>query len=213
MNDQLVGTGPAKLSGSLSHCAGTFAEKVLARRQLDAGGRLLHVVTDQAEQQVVVKAFGQLDGCFFWQPPKRKPTAFAKSLSRAFRTHWSTTGPDSFRSRPEEKLEIFKTGGSKHHMCLLDAERCIEAEMSGEVILNPDMQIAQEFDVQMLNPDLKACGTFSWRWMILFVLLELVWHTGGRLFLSTLSSTLKPGTFHGGSSWWGSTARFLLPWV
>lgn len=109
---------------------------------------------------------------FFWQPPKRKPTAFAKSLSRAFRTHWSTTGPDSFRSRPEEKLEIFKTGGSKHHICLLDAERRIEAEMSGEVILNPDMQIAQEFDVQMLNPDEESL------WDIFLALDDLVCFAG-----------------------------------
>lgn len=56
---------------------GTLAEEVLAKRRLNAGGRLLHVLTDQndqnSEERVVVKAFQDLEGCFFWQPPRGNP--------------------------------------------------------------------------------------------------------------------------------------------
>lgn len=181
---------------------GTLAEKVLAKRRLNAGGRLLHVLTDQndqnSEERVVVKAFQDLEGCFFWQPPKRKSTAFAQRLRRAFRTHWSSTGPDSFELKPKETLEILMTGGRMHHIRLFDAKGCIEAEMSGEIVLKPDMQLAQDFDVQVMNPDLKSCGTFSLRWMILSILLLLLWHTVRQVVSIHFELHAETGDF----PWW-----------
>eukprot|EP00435_Cladocopium_sp_Y103_P044935 s2865_g12.t1 len=177
---------------------GSLAEELLAKRRLNAGGRLLHVLTDQAEDRVVVKAFQDLEGCFFWQPPRRKSTAFAQRLSRAFRTHWSSTGPDSFRLMPNESLEILKTGGRMHHIRLFDAKGCVEAEMSGEIVLKPDMQLAQEFDVQVMNPDLKSCGTFSLRWMFLSILLLLLWHTARAVVSIHFERHAETGDF----PWW-----------
>ena len=177
---------------------GTLAEEVLAKRRLNAGGRLLHVLTPNAESRVVVKAFQDLEGCFFWQPPKRKSTAFAQRLGRAFRTHWSSTGPDSFEVMPKETLEILMTGGRMHHIRLLDANGCVEAEMSGEVVLKPDMQLAENFDVQVMNPDLKSCGTFSLRWMTLSILLLLLWHTLRQVVSIHFERHAETGDF----PWW-----------
>ena len=121
--------------GYRDHCLivvgpGTRAEEVLAKRRLDAGGRLLHVLTDDGRGgRVLVRAFEDLEGCFLWQPPKRKSTNFAKRFGGStFRTYWSTTGPDSFRLEADETLDILRTDGRMHHIRLLDREGRIEAE-------------------------------------------------------------------------------------
>ncbi|CAK8995869.1 unnamed protein product [Durusdinium trenchii] len=191
--------------GYRDHCLivvgpGTRAEEVLAKRRLDAGGRLLHVLTDDGRGgRVLVRAFEDLEGCFLWQPPKRKSTNFAKRFGGStFRTYWSTTGPDSFRLEADETLDILRTDGRMHHIRLLDREGRIEAEMSGEVILNPDMQVAQEFDVQVINPDLKACGTFSLRYMMLSFVLLLLWHTARGVVSIHFERHAENGDF----PWW-----------
>ena len=94
-------------------------------------------------------------------------------------------GPDAMALQSNQRLQIFKAGGGLRHLRILDEEGNIEAAMSGEVILNPDLILAKQLDVEVVNVDLQPCGMFSWRYLLFAVMLVLPCHT-----LRWIASTL-----------------------
>ena len=141
------------------HCliivgSGSAAELLLARRRLRAGGRLVHLqIAGQEDKRLHVSAFDDLE-CFWWFPPRGTSSDFGKRLGVVtFHTRWTTTGVASIHLRDDQQVQIFRASGKMRHVRILSAENNIEVEISGEVILNPDLQTAATLDVEVADPD------------------------------------------------------------
>ncbi|CAE7505063.1 unnamed protein product [Symbiodinium sp. CCMP2456] len=142
------------------HClivvgGGTAAEETLCKRRLAVGGAgsvLLMAASEGSHDEL------------------------RQTPGSVVRTYWTKTGPDAVELQAQQQLVIFRAAGKMRHVQILDNEWGVQAEMSGYVVLNPDMELAQELDVEVKDPDLMACGTFSWRHMLLSMALLLVWH-------------------------------------
>ncbi|CAE7590622.1 unnamed protein product [Symbiodinium natans] len=167
------------------HCliivgSGGETDELLARRRIAAGGRLVHVLTRGVDdERVSIFATDRLSSCFFWLPPQAETSSFGKRLGPSFRTYWSKTGPDAVRLGERQTLQIYMQYGPEEHsqhIRILDQEDSAVVEISGHVVLNPDMKVAQELCVDVANLELKACGTFTWRYVLLSMTLLFVWH-------------------------------------
>ncbi|CAE7684580.1 unnamed protein product [Symbiodinium sp. CCMP2456] len=128
------------------------------------------------DDRVSVLAFEELDTCFFWQPPQMQTSKFGKRLGPSFRTYWSKTGPDAVELLDSQRLQIYMVGGQMRHLRILESSDSIAAEVSGFVVRNVDAEMARELSVDVASQDLKACGTFSFRYMVLSTLILLAWH-------------------------------------
>ncbi|CAE7628879.1 unnamed protein product, partial [Symbiodinium necroappetens] len=105
------------------------------------------------------------------------PTSeFGKRLGPSFRTYWSRTGPDTVELLEGQRLQIYVVEGQMRHVRILNRNGSVGAEASGQVVRNPDADLARKLDVEVVNQDLKACGTFSFRHMLLSSLILLAWH-------------------------------------
>ena len=135
------------------HCliivgSGGETDELLARRRIAAGGRLVHVLTRGVDdERVSIFATDRLSSCFFWLPPQAETSSFGKRLGPSFRTYWSKTGPDAVRLGERQTLQIYMQYGPEEHsqhIRILDQEDSAVVEISGHVVLNPDMKVAQE---------------------------------------------------------------------
>ena len=165
------------------HClivigCGSEAEEFLVRRRLAAGGRLIHVLTHGPDDdRVEISQMPSLEGCFLWHPPRGPLTKFGMRFGPSGSRYWTRTGPNAVELLDHQKMNIFFTSdcNEMQHVRILDEEGSVDADMSGAVVLNPDLQLAAELDVEVANPDLRPAGTFSWRFMLLSSLLLLPW--------------------------------------
>ncbi|CAK9083633.1 Uncharacterized protein SCF082_LOCUS39695, partial [Durusdinium trenchii] len=192
---------PASLGRLRDHCLiivgdGGEAEEVLAQRRWAAGGRLVHFLVPDEQ---VRREEGMEEVVFAWQPPcDLKPSSFGRNLGPSFRTYWTTSGPDCVEVAPNQTLYIY---GEDTRLVQLVENGRILAEMSGHVIWKPDMTTATSMDVQVEDPELRASGTFSWRYVLSSMALLFLWHVlrwGISIHLEQAAAL--PG--HLGPPWW-----------
>ncbi|CAE7585167.1 unnamed protein product [Symbiodinium sp. CCMP2456] len=140
---------------------GGAADELLARRRLAAGGRLVHISTGGlGDERVKVAAFSLQEAFFSWLPPPPHwaVSLLGKRLGARSRGYWTKSGPDAFDLPPTHSLQIVKTEGSLRHIYIIDSGANIQAELSGQVVLNPTLQQAQDWDVTVVDPYLKPFG-------------------------------------------------------
>mmetsp|Transcript_104882 Transcript_104882/g.249704 ORF Transcript_104882/g.249704 Transcript_104882/m.249704 type:complete len:676 (+) Transcript_104882:52-2079(+) len=169
------------------HClivlgSGLEAEELLLRRRLGAGGRAVHILTEgPSDARVEISRNRMLEGCFFWHPPTWGPvTDFGRRFGPSEHRYWSHTGLMAVALRRDQKAQIYVSSEDSEkmsHLRILDSEGSVEAELSGEIVVNPEMEVARELEVGVVNPELKPAGTFSWRFMLLTGLFLLPWHS------------------------------------
>jgi len=160
---------------------GGKADEILSKRRLEAGGRLAHFLTDGPDDSRVVLRGGD-DGAqydfFTWQPPKAnmRISRFAQQLGAKRRTFWTKIGPDGVELGQEHHLTIgLGVTGKPRHVTLTDEDGNIIVEMSGEVVVDPDVKTAESLPVEVKNTELKAFGVFSWRFALPSMLFHLLW--------------------------------------
>ena len=112
-----------------------------------------------------------------WLPPEARHgiSALGGRLGACPRKYWTKTGPDAIELQQSHRLTIQKQDGKLRHICITNERGHVEVEMSGEVILNPDMALAESFDVCVENPDLQPFGTLcSWQALTAATLAQLL---------------------------------------
>ncbi|CAK9030031.1 Uncharacterized protein SCF082_LOCUS19055 [Durusdinium trenchii] len=123
---------------------------------------------------------------FTWQPPssKMQVSNFAQRLQGRRRTFWTKNGPDGVELEEGHRLSINAgVDGKKRHVSLSDAEGNVLVSMSGEVVLDVDEDTAKNLAVEVRNTEINAFGSFSWRFVRLAMLIQLVWQVS-KLYLS-----------------------------
>eukprot|EP00435_Cladocopium_sp_Y103_P046851 s1389_g13.t1 len=160
---------------------GRAADELLCRRRLKAGGRLAHFLFLSEDQ---VKISGEEpDVIFAWQPLYGAPcSSLQRKLGPSMETFATKTGPDCIALQPEQILEIFTRHGRMRLVRLVESGRVL-LEMSGEVILKPDEDLAKNLDIEVEDPELRAFGTYSKRSLSLLLPAMLIWHVI-KLFVS-----------------------------
>ncbi|CAE7771927.1 unnamed protein product [Symbiodinium sp. CCMP2592] len=101
----------------------------------------------------------------------------------------------------DQKAQIYVSSEDSeqmNHVRILDSEGSIEAELSGEILVNPEEKVARELSVEVQNPELKPAGTFSWRFMLLTGLCLLPWHCAKWL----ASASCELSALEGQLPWW-----------
>ena len=143
---------------------GEDADAVLAKRRLEAGGRLCHILTRGiGDPRVKVQKFSN-DGRFYWQPPAFcKISPFGKQLGGTVSQAWTKTGPDGIVLPDDHKLVVANIDDSLQRVHMFNGEGEVVMEMTGWVVLCPTMQIATTASVEVQNMHMKAMGTFSGR--------------------------------------------------
>jgi len=152
---------------------GGEADEVLAQRRLRAGGRLLHIQT-QADSQVEVLTNGFEDVANAWQPPVGEISSFGRRLGAKPLRRRTKTGPDAVELK-DNLLKIFKHDGALRHVQMLDSFLDVQMEVSGQVVLNPDLETARMFPVEVFEEDMKAFGTLSWGHLLPSFALAFCW--------------------------------------
>ncbi len=143
---------------------GEDADAVLAKRRLEAGGRLCHILTrGVGDPRVKVQIFSN-DGGFYWQPHAFcKMSPFGKRLGGTIAQAWTKTGPDGIVLPDDHKLVIAQIDDTLQRVHMFNGEGEVVMEMTGWVVLCPTMQIAATASVEVQNMHMKAMGTFSGR--------------------------------------------------
>ena len=159
---------------------GGKADEALARRRLEAGGRLAHFLVQPDDHRVILEAedIGSKADFFTWQPPKAHMgiSAFAKKFQGKPRTFWTKRGPDGIELAPNHRIKIrFSVAGEPRHVSVMDEHGIILIEMSGQVVVDPDMRTAETLQVDVHNTEVNAFGSFSWRFVRLSLLFHFLW--------------------------------------
>ena len=143
---------------------GEDADAVLAKRRLEAGGRLCHILTRGiGDPRVKVQKFSN-DGRFYWQPPAFcKISPFGKRLGGTMSQAWTKTGPDGIVLPDDHKLVVANIDDSLQRVHMFNGEGEVVMEMTGWVVLCPTMHIATTASVEVQDMHMKAMGTFSGR--------------------------------------------------
>lgn len=118
---------------------------------------------------------------FTWQPPKGTMgiSSFAAKFQAKPRTFWTKNGPDGIELGETHCLTVrYGTTGTPRHVTVTDEKGNILVEMSGQVVVDPDMYTAETLQVDVHNTELNAFGSFSWRFVTLAVLFQLLWQIG-----------------------------------
>ncbi|CAK9034661.1 unnamed protein product [Durusdinium trenchii] len=154
---------------------GGEADELLARRRLAAGGRLAHFTVGHGQ----VKFAGAAEEVIFaWQPLyQAKPSNLGVKLGQSLKTYWTKSGPDCMELEANQTLQIFTKDQHMRLVRLVNEEGQVLLEMSGEVILNPDEELAQIFEVAVEDCELQAFGTYSRHGVIGSLLILILWHT------------------------------------
>ena len=141
---------------------GEVADEILAKRRLEAGGRLCHILTKGlGDSRVKVQNFSN-DGSFHWQP-LAKMSPFAKRLGGSISQAWTKTGPDGIVLPDDHKLVVAQIDDNLQRVHMVNDEGEVVMEMTGWVVLYPTMQVATTASVEVQNMHMKAMGTFSGR--------------------------------------------------
>ena len=141
---------------------GEVADEILAKRRLEAGGRLCHILTKGlGDSRVKVENFSN-DGSFHWQP-LAKMSPFAKRLGGSISQAWTKTGPDGIVLPDDHKLVVAQIDDNLQRVHMVNGEGEVVMEMTGWVVLYPTMQVATTASVEVQNMHMKAMGTFSGR--------------------------------------------------
>ena len=67
-------------------------------------------------------------------------------------------GPDAIILPENHQLQILSEAGQPRHIRILDQAGSIYVEMSGHVVLNPDMSFARYHHVDVKDDQMKASG-------------------------------------------------------
>lgn len=180
---------------------GGEADQILARRRMAAGGRFAHFLTkgpndSRVRQQHVMNGATQDAEYFTWQPPSSKMplSSFAKKFSGRSRSFWTKLGPDGVELEASQQLTITSgVDGNPRHLELWDEDGNLLVQMSGEITVDIDKQAARTMDVEVYNPEFKAFGTFSWRFVWMAMLLQMLWQMAKFLFSIQLEQTATAG--------------------
>jgi len=186
---------------------GGDADEALARRRLQAGGRLCHILTrGVGDPRVKVQAFDN-DGRFYWQPPDAsyKMSALGERLGGTLAQAWTKEGPDAICLPDDHKLVVAQVDGSLQHVHMLNGEGEAVIEMSGWVVVCPNMELATTAPVEVHNMHLKPMGTFTARRMFVG---SMVSYT---LLLAHFSfMILAERLLQGQTPWWRLLSFFAL---
>ena len=108
-------------------------------------------------------------GCLVWRTPAAcvQVSSFGRRLGARTSHYWSSTGPGAVVLRETDRVEICSETGDLRHVRMLDKDGLAYVEMSGSVLLNPDIPTAQNHCVDVADEQMKAFGTFSARSLIL----------------------------------------------
>lgn len=132
---------------------------------------MLHVLTQGiGDKRVSVVAFDDdATGCLFWRTPAAcvQVSSFGRRLGARPSHYWSSTGPSAMVLSVTDRLEICSETGDLRHVRILDKDGLAYVEMSGSVLLNPDIPKAQNHCVDVKDEQMKPFGTFSARYLIL----------------------------------------------
>ncbi|CAK9043240.1 unnamed protein product [Durusdinium trenchii] len=154
---------------------GGAADERLARRRLAAGGRLAHFLVTEEQ----VKHAGAEDEIIFtWQPLHKATTSsLGRKLGPSMKTYWTKSGPDCIALAPGQCLEIFTQNGEMRLVRLVnELTGHVLMELSGLVLLHVTPEEAETVDVEVEDPELRACGTFSKRYVLISLLVLCLWH-------------------------------------
>ncbi|CAJ1363868.1 unnamed protein product [Effrenium voratum] len=107
------------------------------------------------------------------------------------------TGARCHESLTGRICQVTSEEGQLRHVRVWDDERLV-VEMSGHVVLNADMQVAETLGVEVSEEQLKAFGTFSTRWALTscavhFVFLCARW---------AISIRMEASAESGQTPWW-----------
>ena len=175
------------------------SDELLARRRLLAGGRLAHFLVSEGQ----VKIRGEEPNVIFaWQPFNSSEAGMASPLGRklgqSFKTYWTKTGADCIVVPPNHTLHIYTLNGQMRHVRLVHEQGHVLMEISGEVVLEPDDEVAGTWEVGVEDPELKAFGTFSKRYVLKSLVVVLVWH----VMRWTVSIKFDGSAEDGQDPWW-----------
>eukprot|EP00435_Cladocopium_sp_Y103_P056664 s424_g19.t1 len=101
---------------------------------------------------------------FTWQPPKGKMgiSSFAEKFQAKPRTFWTKNGPDGIELAENHRLTVrYGTTGQPRHVTVTDEKGTILVEMSGQVVVDPDMYTAETLQVDVHNTELTLIGKVS----------------------------------------------------
>ena len=122
------------------------------------------------DKRVSVVAFDDdAKGCLFWRTPAAaiQPSSFGRRLGARGGSYWTTVGPGAIVLPERHRLEICSEAAELRHVRILDDDGTAYIEMSGCVLLNPDMSMAQHHRVEVTDEQMKAFGTLSVRSLLL----------------------------------------------
>ena len=175
------------------------SDELLARRRLLAGGRLAHFLVSEGQ----VKIRGEEPNVIFaWQPFNSSeagmPSPLGRKLGQSFKTYWTKTGADCIVVPPNHTLHIYTLNGQMRHVRLVHEQGHVLMEISGEVVLEPDDEVAGNWEVGVEDPELKAFGTFSTRYVLRSLIVVLVWH----VIRWTVSIKFDGSAEDGQDPWW-----------
>ena len=157
---------------------GSRAEAMLARQRLNAGGRLAHILTKGEDDDRVKLVQEPVSGSYMtWQPPRQELgiSWFGKKIGAQKPTIWTKNGPDAIELPEDCEMKIMvDPSGVLRHVCIVSAQDDVIMALSGEVVLNPDMDLARAFPVEVRNPDLQPFGCFSTRFVRLAMVSQFV---------------------------------------
>ena len=179
---------------------GEEADEVLARRRLEAGGRLCHITTAGPEDaRVRVSDTDGGEGFFFWLTPPASVgiSSLGRKLCAKVRRYWTKDGPDAFELPADHSLLVMRCNHGDH-VYVTDGQGFAVCAMSGQVVVDPDIATAKTLDVGVRDQDSRSFGTFSWRFVIPAQLLLLVWQVG-KMLLSIHHEMLAS---EGAMPWW-----------
>eukprot|EP00434_Breviolum_minutum_P042721 symbB.v1.2.038040.t1/scaffold5791.1/size23574/2 len=157
-------------------------DEILAKRRLRAGGRLAHFQTKGLNDDRVTCRFQEVEESeetFTWQPPRTELgiSKFGKKFEVLPARFWTKFGPDAIELQPTHTLTILTGANVKmKHIVITDEDGTVLVEMSGDVVLNPDKNLAVTYLVDVEDPECHAFGCFSWRFVRLAIVIQLFWH-------------------------------------
>ena len=142
---------------------GGWADRILAERRLQQGGRLCHILIEGHEDPRIKVKTCPDEGFFYWHPPDAsfKTSSLGAKIGSSPPRSVSKVGPDAIVLPHDHHLVLSRIRGSLSQVHVSNGTGEIVLQMSGFVVLNPNLQKASELDVQVRDLNLQAFGTFS----------------------------------------------------
>ncbi|CAK9094342.1 Uncharacterized protein SCF082_LOCUS44348 [Durusdinium trenchii] len=103
-------------------------------------------------------------------------SSFGRNLAPSMETFGTKSGPDCIALESKQHLQIFTRNGRVRLVRLVDSGERVLLEMSGEVVLKPDLDLADTLEIEVKDPELRAFGTYSRRYVLSFLPVVFIWH-------------------------------------